>query len=60
MPIYEHARKLYALINRPGRAYFTSIVRKGLLQNCPITVEDVQRMYYIHGEDVAAIKSKTT
>ena len=56
----EHARKIYALTNSPSRANFTSIVRRNLLHNCPITVEDVNHMYYIHGEDISVIKGKTT
>lgn len=39
---------------------FKTIIRAGMLRNCPVTVEDVDKAKEIYGKDVPSLKGKTT
>ena len=56
----DKARTLYRHIGRPLQARFIHYLQKGLIRNCPITVDDARRAHSIYGPDVAYIKGKTT
>ena len=56
----DKARALYRHIGRPSQARFIQYLQKGLIRNCPITVDDAKRAHSIYGPDIAYIKGKTT
>ena len=56
----DKARALYRHIGRPSQARFLQYLQKGLIRNCPITVDDAKRAHSIYGPDIAYIKGKTT
>jgi len=50
------AKALYVKLGRPSQAAYLHLVKNHLLHDCPITVDDVKRYYYIYGKDSAYIK----
>ena len=55
----QKAGKLYRLLGRPSRRTFQNAISNGLIQNCPVTIEDVHRYFDIYGSDVATLQGKT-
>ena len=56
----DRARALYRKLGRPDEAVFEALLRRNLIQNCPVTVDDAKRVLVIYGPDVAALKGKIT
>lgn len=55
----DKARDLYRKIGRPSQHFFELILRRNLIHNCPITVDDAKRALIIYGPDIATLKGKT-
>jgi hypothetical protein len=55
----EAARRLYVIVGRPSKKAFEDILRKGLLLNNPVTVQDYHNARTIYGEDLGTLKGKT-
>jgi hypothetical protein len=55
----EAARRLYVIVERPGKKTFEHMVRSGLLLNNPITIQDYKNARVIYGEDLGVLKGKT-
>ena len=53
------AGDFYRRIGRPSRRTFENAIKSNLFQNCPITIDDVQRFFEIYGPDVATLQGKT-
>ncbi len=56
----KEARKLYHIVNAPSIQKFKHILRQNLIQNCPVTSEDVNIAEKIFGEDIGKLKGKST
>ena len=56
----KRAKQLLASIGYPSFKDFKAAVRAGMIKNCPITPEDVDRCLRIFGKEVASLKGKTT
>ena len=56
----DRARALYRKIGRPAEAEFQALLRRNLIQNCPVTADDAKRALIIYGPDVATLKGKMT
>lgn len=56
----DAARNLYKKIGRPSQQAFEDTLRKNLIMNCPVTIDDAKRALIIYGPDVAVLKGKTT
>jgi len=54
------ARKIQRTIGRPSTKQFICIVNENLLPNCPIKKNDILFAAIIFGEDIGALKDKTT
>ena len=53
------ARDLYAKVGYPSIKDFTNIVKKKMIMNFPVTIEDVRRAEKINSPSVQALKGKT-
>ena len=56
----KEARKLYHNIGAPTIENFKYILKGNMIQNCPVTVEDVKIAEDIWGKDISYLKGKTT
>lgn len=56
----DNARALYRKLGRPSEQFFESILRRNLIRDCPVTVDDAKRAVLIYGPDIATLKGKTT
>jgi hypothetical protein len=59
---FEHAkeaRRLYHIIGTPTMTNFKSLLRMNVIQNCPVTVEDVNISEKIFGPDISSLKGKS-
>ncbi len=54
----ENARRLYVIDGRPGQKTFENMLKKGMLLNNPITVQDYNNALNIYGEDLGILKGK--
>ena len=55
----KKARDLYAKVGYPSISYFIIMIKKNMINNCPVTIEDVIRAEKINGPSVQALKVKT-
>ena len=46
--------------SRIDEAEFQALLRRNLIQNCPVTADDAKRELLIYGPDVATMKGKMT
>ena len=53
------ARELYAKVGYPLIKDLANMVKKNMIMNCPVTIEDVMRARKITGPSVQALKGKT-
>ena len=57
----DRPRALYRELGQPDEAVFQALLRRNLIQNCPVTADDAKRvLLVIYGPDVAALKGKMT
>jgi hypothetical protein len=56
----KEARKLYHIVGTPTMNNFKSLLRMNVIQNCPVTVEDVNISEKIFGPDMSSLKGKST
>jgi hypothetical protein len=56
----KEARKLYRIMGCATIQDFKNILRQNVIQNCPITTEDVKIAEAIFGPDIGTIKGKKT
>jgi hypothetical protein len=54
------ARTLYGTLCYPSKSDFKWIIRSHQIKDCPVTVENVEVASQIWGDDIAALKGKTT
>jgi hypothetical protein len=55
----KEARWAQGLIGNPSKSNFRGMVRGNMIQNCPITSDDVTNVRAIFGPDLASIRGKT-
>ena len=53
------ARDLYKKVGYPSIKDFANMVKKNMIMNCPVTIEDIMRAEKINGPSVQALKGKT-
>ena len=53
------ARAFSRTIGRPSQAELEFILANNLVLNCPVTVDDAKRAFYIWGPDIATVKGTT-
>lgn len=56
----DAARELYIKLARPGLQNYLAMIRRGSIDNCPVTVQDVERAEVIYGKDLGDLRGKTT
>ena len=56
----DAARELSRKLGRPSKKNFECIIATNLINNCPITLDDVRRAELIYGPDIATLKGHTT
>ncbi|MGC8547339.1 MAG: hypothetical protein ACP5MU_06790 [Thermoplasmata archaeon] len=56
----KRARKLYHIVGCPTIENFKTILRQNIIQNCPVTLADVDLAEKIFGPDIGTLKGKTT
>jgi hypothetical protein len=56
----ESARVLYAKLGYPSQKDFKWVIQSNQINNCPVTVHDVEAAHNIWGKNIAALKGKTT
>ena len=54
------ARKLYYIMGCPKVQNFKHILRQNIIQNCPVTLDGMDRAKRIFGLDIGTMKGKTT
>ncbi len=54
------ARKMYRMIGYPLINDFKIAIKNNLINNCPVTAEDVKNAEKIYGPSIAALQGKTT
>ena len=55
----RRARNLYGMIGYPSVMDYKNSVKHNLINNCPITVKDIEAAEKIYGPDIAELKGKT-
>ena len=55
----KNVRAIYAKIGCPSIADFKSMIRYQMINNCPITLEDVKIAEEVFGPDIHGLKGKT-
>ena len=56
----KEARRIQGMIANPTEREFAGIMREKLLNNCPVTVQDVDNANQIIGPDLANLRGKMT
>jgi hypothetical protein len=56
----KEARRLYHVVGTPTVNNFKSLLLINFIQNCPVTVEDVNISKNIFGPDISSLKGKST
>ena len=56
----KEARALYHKVGTPTVENFKALIRQNLIQNCPVTVEDIIIAEKIFGPDISSLKGKST
>ena len=59
-PGMERARQLYFNMGTPTIRTLLETIRKNRFRNCPVTERDIRNMILVYGEDVGALKGRTT
>ena len=53
------ATEVYAKVGCPSINDYKSLIKNGLINNCPVTLEDIKIAEDIFGKDISALKGKT-
>ena len=53
-------RKIYHMVGSPNLRNLKMMIRQKIIQNCPVTVEDIQIAEKIFSPDVSTLKLRTT
>jgi hypothetical protein len=56
----EQARTLYATLGYSSIKDFKWVIQSNQIKDCPVTVQDVTTAHNIWGQNIAALKGKTT
>ena len=56
----KKAQSLYHRMGRPSETTFYRIISENTLKNCPVTIEDAKRAFYIFGPSASAVRGTTT
>jgi hypothetical protein len=56
----KEARKLYHIVGTPAMNNFKPLLQMNVIQNFPVTVEDVNISESIFGPDMSSLKGKST
>ena len=56
----KKARDLYAMVGYPSHRDFINMVKNNMINNCPVTEEDIKNSIKIFGKDIHMLKGKTT
>ena len=56
----ETARSLYPKLGYPSIKDYKWMIQNNQIQDCPVTVQDIECAHKIWGKDIAALKGKTT
>jgi hypothetical protein len=56
----KEARRLYHIVGTPTMNNFKSLLQMNVIQNFPVTVEDVNILEKIFGPDMSRLKGKST
>ena len=56
----EKAKNLYKVITYPSIRDYKHVVQSNQIKNCPVTIEDIKIWLKIFGDDVHALKGKST
>ena len=54
------AKSLYIKLGRPTMTSFFEMINKSKIRDCPFSLEDAKRFYFISGNDPAAAKGRAT
>ena len=54
------ARKLYHIVGAPTLQNLKTMIRQNIIQNFPVTVEEIEILDKIFGPDVSTLKERTT
>jgi hypothetical protein len=55
----DDARRLYVIMGRPSKADFLQMIKKGLLLENPVQMEDFINAERVYGKDLGVLKGKT-
>jgi len=55
----DDARRLYVIMGRPSKADFLQMIKKGLLLENPVRMEDFINAERVYGKDLGVVKGKT-
>ena len=56
----DEAKRVYSMVGFPSQRDFVEMIRSGSLKDCPVTVDDAKIAVKIYGQDIGALKGKTT
>ena len=54
------AKDLVRKLGYPSIHDVIKMINQGIIINCPVTVQDIQRSIQVYGEDIASLKGKIT
>ena len=56
----DKAKQLYISLGSPGYHKFKHLIRTNYIRNCPITMDDIQRLIHIYGPDSSNLAGRGT
>ena len=54
----EVAKRTYGLVGNLSTSDFKNMAKAGMIQNCPVTTEDIEIANHIYGPYIASLKVK--
>ena len=58
--IADRAQALYRRMRWPGYRRYLNAIKKSIIINCPVTINDIKRSIHIYGPDVVGLRGKMT